>query len=213
MEFFIRKNATLPIIEVDIIKDGKLDYNYQKTQLSASTIYFSMKDVQTGFYRITNGLCTFDTETYSVYYQFTKKNTRSIGRFEGEFKITTSQGTVVLPLRDSLYVTILDSIVNSDFCCSPTGNIVTPTLSPVPTPTPTPTPSPTATPGPSPTPTPTPTPIPNHFAYLFIEPSSASTSIGQYMYNEGSNFFGFTNGTLPTLNHNNVYRSSNNRRS
>jgi len=208
MEFFIRKNATLPIIEVDIIKDGKLDYNYQKTQLSASTIYFSMKDVETGFYRITNGLCTFDTETYSVYYQFTKKNTRATGRFEGEFKITTSQGTVVLPLRDSLYVTILDSIVNSDFCCSPTGNIVTPTLSPVPTPTPTPTPSPTPTAGPTPTPTPTPsptptpTPTPNHFAYLFVEPSSGSSVIGQYMYDEGVNFYGFTNGTLPTLSQN-----------
>jgi|694.fasta_scaffold16072_9 hypothetical protein len=183
MEFFIRKNATLPIIEVDIIKDGKLDYNYQKTQLSASTIYFSMKDVETGFYRITNGLCAFDTETYSVYYQFTKKNTRAVGRFEGEFKITTSQGTIVLPLRDSLYVTILDSIVNSDFCCSPTGNIVTPTLSPVPTPTPTPTPSPTPSPGPTPTPTPTPSPTPVPSGIYYGKFTGTTVTSGQAVSN------------------------------
>ena len=90
MEFFIRKNATLPIIEVDIIKDGKLDYNYQKTQLSASTIYFSMKDVETGFYRITNGLCTFDTETYG------EQRTLYTADFPGNFPATTNvrQGTV-----------------------------------------------------------------------------------------------------------------------
>ena len=51
---------------------------------------------------------------------------------------------------------------------------------------------------PTPTPTRTPTPTPVYFAYLFIEPVSGSTNIGQWMYDSGRNFFGFTNYSQPT---------------
>lgn len=80
--------------------------------------------------------------------------------------------------------------------------IPTGTLTPTPTKTPTQTPTntPTKTPVPTQTPTPTPTPQYTNFAYLFIEPESGSTQIGQYMYDSGSNFFGFTNASQPTQN-------------
>lgn len=84
----------------------------------------------------------------------------------------------------------------------------TPTISLTPTPTATwnpcitPFPSPTATipstPTATPTATPTPTPTPVYLAYLFIEPITGSTDIGQWMFDSGSNFFGFTNNTQPT---------------
>ena len=93
---------------------------------------------------------------------------------------------------------------------------VTPTFNPCPpipptrTPTPTRTSTPTVTPTPgasqTPTPTqtmtttPTPTPTPVYFAYLFIEPVSGSEDIGQWMYDSGRNFFGFTNYSQPTQN-------------
>ena len=84
----------------------------------------------------------------------------------------------------------------------------TPTPTPSITPTHTQTPTMTQTPGASATPTqtptmtktPTPTPTPAYFAYLFIEPVSGSTNIGQWMYNSGRNFFGFTNYSQPTQN-------------
>ena len=117
MEFFIRKNATLPILQVDVIKDGKLDYNFKLETLSSSTVTFSMVDVDTNFYKVANALCTYESETNSVYYQFTKRNTKNIGRYEGEFKVTNSQGSVILPLRDRLYVNVIDSFVDPDFCC------------------------------------------------------------------------------------------------
>ena len=53
---------------------------------------------------------------------------------------------------------------------------------------------------PTATPTPTTTPATILRAYLFIEPISGSTSIGQWMYDSGSNFFGFTNESQPTQN-------------
>jgi hypothetical protein len=84
----------------------------------------------------------------------------------------------------------------------------TPTPTPSITPTHTHTPTMTQTPGASATPTqtptmtktPTPTPTPVYFAYLFIEPVSGSTNIGQWMYDNGRNFFGFTNYSQPTQN-------------
>jgi hypothetical protein len=84
----------------------------------------------------------------------------------------------------------------------------TPTPTPSITPTHTQTPTMTKTPGasatptqtPTPTETPTPTPTPVYFAYLFIEPVSGSTNIGQWMYNNGRDFFGFTNYSQPTQN-------------
>lgn len=104
------------------------------------------------------------------------------------------------------------------------SNTVTPTVTPTITPTPdfTPTETPTNTPTPTitqtttlfitpsntetptvtPTLTPTPsvTPPPILRAYLFIEPQTGSTNIGQFMYNNGSNFFGFTNESQPAQN-------------
>lgn len=75
---------------------------------------------------------------------------------------------------------------------------VTPTKTITPTPTISPGASPTPTNTPTPTKTPTPTPTPVYFAYLFIEPVSGSTNIGQWMYDSGRNFFGFTNYSQPT---------------
>jgi hypothetical protein len=88
----------------------------------------------------------------------------------------------------------------------------TPTMTPTVTQTPTSTitPTPSTTPGISPTPTqtttqtPTTTPTPSATpssplrAYLFIEPTSGSSSIGQWMFDRGSDFYGFTNESQPS---------------
>ncbi len=88
---------------------------------------------------------------------------------------------------------------------TPTATI-TPTVTSTPTQTPgaTSTPTPTVTPTETTTPTPTPTITPSpsaalEYAYLFIEPQSGSTSIGQYLYDldNARTFFGFTNSSIP----------------
>ena len=81
--------------------------------------------------------------------------------------------------------------------------------SPTPTPTPTVTPTsetPTPTPTsetPTPTPTQTPTPTPGlFFAYLFPEPldSTSQSELGQYLFDEGSTWFGYGNsGGAPSI--------------
>jgi hypothetical protein len=88
---------------------------------------------------------------------------------------------------------------SADPCASPTP---LPSLTPTNTPTSTVTPTvtPTNTPTPTVTPTPTPTPPASNFAYLFIEPETGSTQIGQYLYDNGVNFFGFSNASQPSQN-------------
>jgi hypothetical protein len=123
MEFNIKKKSTLPYIEVDVIKDGRNDYNFIGTDLTDSTIYFYMKDVETGVYKIAKASATFSSDNNSIYYQFSKKNTGNVGRYEGEFKIETDQGIIDLPLKEKLFINVLDSFSNSDFCCGPNQNV------------------------------------------------------------------------------------------
>jgi len=83
---------------------------------------------------------------------------------------------------------------------------VTPTISVTPSTSFTPTPSVTTSVTPSvsftPTPTKTPTVTPSSAstppAYLLIEPDADAANIGQFMFNAGASWYGFTNGTGPT---------------
>jgi hypothetical protein len=93
----------------------------------------------------------------------------------------------------SLIITNLGACI-SEVCPTPTPtptvtNTVTPTITATPTVTPTSTPTPTVTPSQTP---------PPKIAYLFIEPTTGSSSIGQWMYDLGQDFFGFSNGSQPT---------------
>jgi hypothetical protein len=172
MEFNIRKKATLPYLEVDLHKSGRLDYNLKNTNLSGSTIFLYMKNVETGVYKIAKGVCVYSQQNNSIYYQFTKKNSSEAGRFEVEFKVSNNQGEIILPLTEKLFVNVLDSFSNGDFCCGKNKNetaIITPTPV-IPTPTPV-----------TPTPTPTPTPINDNVtfwsSYNGIPPYDNSTVV------------------------------------
>ena len=136
----------------------------------------------------------------------------------GPFDIYTgSTGTTAVytgvTRTEMIYGVVLTLTDPSAFCGTPTPTptpTVTPSsVTPTPTPTSTITPTPSTTIGLTPTPTstttitPTPTITPSSTpsvgtAYLFIEPQSGSTNIGQYMFNNGYNFYGFTNSSGPT---------------
>lgn len=187
MDFFIKKNATLPLLKMQVVKDGRSDYNNMMDFIEESAIFFSMVNTETGIPKISTRPCGFvqkiliepnaDPEYY-VYYQFTPRDTNRPGRYEGQFLFRNDQGTLLLPIREKLYINVQESFIADDMpyescyviefpCCIGPGPLP-PSISPTPTPTPEPTlPVPTETPtitstpspstGPSPTPTPTPT--------------------------------------------------------
>jgi hypothetical protein len=123
MEFFIRKNSTLPLLKLSVTKDGRSDYNHFMDYIEESAIFFSMIDVETGIPKIVTRPAGFVAKTgmdpsapteYYVYYQFSNFDTRKPGRFEGQFLFRNNEGTLVLPIREKLYINIQDSFIADD---------------------------------------------------------------------------------------------------
>jgi hypothetical protein len=120
MEFFIKKNATLPVLKMQIVKDGRSDYNSFMDFIEESSIFFSMSDVDTGIPKITTRPAGFVKKEqlnlntpveYYVYYQFTSNDTRKVGRFEGQFLLRNNDGVLILPIRERLFINIQESFI------------------------------------------------------------------------------------------------------
>ncbi len=117
MEFFINKNSTLNVLKLELIQDGRNDFDKFYDSIQNANIYFSMSDVVTGVKKI--GLSpafpmlvpdTQNLERYYIAYQFTAKQTSIAGRYRGEFTIEflDGSGTLIVPIREQLYVNILE---------------------------------------------------------------------------------------------------------
>ena len=126
MEFFIKKNANLPVLKMQIVKDGRAGYQQLMEDLEVSTIFFSMINVDTGIPKIVSapayivGLVFSEqgapTEYY-IYFKFTSRDTNTVGRYQGQFLIKNDEGNLILPLREELYINIQDSFISESPCC------------------------------------------------------------------------------------------------
>jgi len=124
MEFFIKKGATLPVLKINVIKDGRSDYDRTMRYLEETDIFFSMVDTETGIPKFTSrpaGVMkkeqlntNLDTEYY-VYYQFTPNDTKNVARYKGQFLFRNETGYLTLPLNQEIYVNVTDSFVINDF--------------------------------------------------------------------------------------------------
>jgi len=123
MEFFISKGATLPILKMQVVKDGIADIEEFMDIIGDSAIYFSMRDIETGTYKILNAKAGFTEKTfvdknnskpeYYIFYKFTEKNTNRTGLYEGEFVLRHDNGVQVLPIADKLIIKIGTSYVRT----------------------------------------------------------------------------------------------------
>tara|TARA_R110000772_G_scaffold89593_1_gene185555 strand:- start:14 stop:388 length:375 start_codon:yes stop_codon:yes gene_type:complete len=122
MDFSINKNATLPILKMELIKDGRYTYREFHDMLQNSTITFCMSNIETGAKKIgrKTGLCILkseyngcEDEEYYIGYQFTSKETSKPGTYVGNFTITflDDSGTLIVPIREELYIHVLDGSI------------------------------------------------------------------------------------------------------
>ena len=122
MEFHINKNSTLPILKLELIKDGRNDFHKFHDKIQNASISFTMTDVITGVKKIakkTAGIqqvepasdCIGD-EFYLVY-QFTEKETNTAARYAAQFEIRflDGSGTLIVPIREELFVNVLDGTI------------------------------------------------------------------------------------------------------
>jgi hypothetical protein len=125
MEFYIKKNATLPVLKMQIVKDGRAGYQQLMEDLAVSTIYFSMINVENGMPKIISAPCSIvplilpegATPEYYIYYQFTSRDTNTVGRYQGQFLIKNDEGNLILPIREELYINIQESFISESPCC------------------------------------------------------------------------------------------------
>ena len=145
MEFFIKKNATLPVLKLQVVKDGRSDYNSFMKTIEESAIFFSMVDVDTGIPKISSRPAGFvekilldpnASPEYYIYYQFTNKDTNRIGRYEGQFMLRNDDGVLIVPIRESLFINVQESFIADDLeysscyvsefpCCLPYATTTT----------------------------------------------------------------------------------------
>jgi hypothetical protein len=117
MEWFIKKNSTLPVFQVEISQNGRSDFD-RVENLSGVTASISLYDDTNDLYRVTSKECYITTSAsttnsddiiYYLNYQFTNREVSKEGRFKVQINLSDSNGDLVLPLKESIFVNIIDS--------------------------------------------------------------------------------------------------------
>lgn len=119
MEFHINKNSTLPVLKLELIQDGRNDFEKFFEGIQNANIYFTMTDEITGVKKLAKKIAGIQLvtpqsdctgEEYYVTYQFSSNDTSKCGRFIGQFEIVflDGTGTLMVPIRETLYINILD---------------------------------------------------------------------------------------------------------
>lgn len=125
--FIINKNATLPLLRLELNNDGRSEYWKAYLALQgASGVTFSMWNQETGIYKIANepAEIVYDEysgceERYLIQYKWKERDTNESGRYIGQFKITFSddivmegvtfpKGDLIVPISDDLVIVVND---------------------------------------------------------------------------------------------------------
>mgnify|MGYP001246413316 FL=1 len=122
MNFTINKNSTLPVLNMELIKDGRYTYREFKDKIQNCNFYFTMADLNTGVKVIGRKAATLtlksqyngcEDEEYYLTYQFTEKQTSKPGTYIGSFTIEflDGSGTLIVPIQEELIINILDGSI------------------------------------------------------------------------------------------------------
>jgi hypothetical protein len=126
MDFYIKKNATLPLLKMQVVKDGRSEYQQFMDSLETATITFTMINTATGIPKIVAKPCYITILTnldvnalpeYYVYYRFTERDTNQVGSYSGQFLIQNDTGDLILPIREELNIYIQESFIIKSPCC------------------------------------------------------------------------------------------------
>ena len=90
MNFYIKKNATLPLLKMQVVQDGRSEYQQFMNSLETATITFTMINSATGIPKIVSKpayiveLINLDVNAlpeYYVYFRFTERDTNQVGAY------------------------------------------------------------------------------------------------------------------------------------
>jgi hypothetical protein len=117
-EFYINKDATLPLLKMELINDGRYDYNKFHEMIQNSSISFTMTNNETGVIKVANNTSGISlqlkdgcSEEYYICYKWDPKDTRTKGKFNGKFTIIFGDvfggGKLIVPIQEELVIYVL----------------------------------------------------------------------------------------------------------
>lgn len=124
-QFNIVQNATLPYLEMEVINDGRHNFDKIYIALQAADVTFNMIDNNNGIKKIVNKKCNIVPiedngciEKVKVQYQWCKNDTKEKGQFKGYFKvsfkdnivmedITFPKGDLIVPIAEELIINVI----------------------------------------------------------------------------------------------------------
>ena len=124
-QFNIVQNATLPYLEMEVINDGRHNFDKIYIALQAADVTFNMIDNNNGIKKIVNKKCNIVPiedngciEKVKVQYQWCKNDTKEKGQFKGYFKVTFKdnivmeditfpKGDLIVPIAEELIINVL----------------------------------------------------------------------------------------------------------
>lgn len=102
-EFYIVKDSVNPVLEMELIDDGRYDFKRSlfNEALQDSEVTFSMKDEETGIMKISkskaNVVLAIDDvseEKYILQYKWSKRDVSKKGTYEAWFEITFNENII-----------------------------------------------------------------------------------------------------------------------
>lgn len=124
-QFNIVQNATLPYLEMEVINDGRHNFDKIYIALQAADVTFNMIDNNNGIKKIVNKKCNIVpienngcVEKVKVQYQWNKNDTKEKGQFKGYFKVSFKddivmedmmfpKGDLIVPIAEELIINVL----------------------------------------------------------------------------------------------------------
>ena len=124
-QFNIVQNATLPYLEMEVINDGRHNFDKIYIALQAADVTFNMTDNNNGIKKIVNKKCNIVPiedngciEKVKVQYQWRKNDTKEKGQFKGYFKVSFKddivmedmmfpKGDLIVPIAEELIINVI----------------------------------------------------------------------------------------------------------
>lgn len=128
-EFYINKNSILPHLRMELINDGRHDFNKFYEAIQNATVTFTMTNVDNGIIKIANAKADIIprennscVEEFVIVYKWKERDTKQNGVYNGKFKINFNSdivngnanypnGELIMPIQDELFIYILDGSI------------------------------------------------------------------------------------------------------
>ena len=124
-EFYINKDSLLPVLRMELIKDGRYNFRNVYYMIQNADVKFSMTNVNTGENKVLNAPCyivenneTSCEDDFIIVHEWKKREINETGTFKGTFEITFgddltdengtvfNSGNLIMPIREDLIIII-----------------------------------------------------------------------------------------------------------